>query len=93
MLLLAIFFPPLAIFLCGKPIQGLVNLFIYLAAWFGLVLFVIPGVIAWAIACAHACYVVQNSKADKRTQKITDAIVASALLKQEDKVTGQRQSG
>jgi uncharacterized membrane protein YqaE (UPF0057 family) len=91
-ILLAIFFPPLAIFLCGKPIQGLINLLVYLAAWFGLVLFVIPGVIAWAIACAHACYVVQNRKADRRTQKITDAIVASALIKQEEKMHHGQQS-
>jgi uncharacterized membrane protein YqaE (UPF0057 family) len=83
MILLAIFLPPAAVFASGKPMQGFVNLVLYLLAWIGLLFFVVPGVIFWAIACAHACYGVNNRSADKRTEKITNAIVANALLNQE----------
>jgi uncharacterized membrane protein YqaE (UPF0057 family) len=58
--LLAILLPPLAVFLCGKPIQGIINIFLTLAFW-------IPGVI-------HALFVVNSHLADKRTDKIVDAI-------------------
>lgn len=83
MILLAIFLPPAAVFASGKPIQGIVNLCLYIMSWFGLFFFVIPGVLLWGIACAHACYVVVNHGADKRTQKITNAIVANALIGKE----------
>ncbi len=58
--ILAIFLPPIAVFLCGKPIQGIINIFLTL-------LFFIPGVI-------HALFVVHNHLADKRTDRIVDAI-------------------
>ncbi|MBT4159690.1 MAG: YqaE/Pmp3 family membrane protein [Gammaproteobacteria bacterium] len=58
--LLAILLPPVAVFLCGKPIQGIISIFLTLAFW-------IPGVI-------HALFVVHNHLADKRTAKIVDAI-------------------
>lgn len=58
--LLAILLPPLAVFLCGKPIQGIISIFLTLAFW-------IPGVI-------HALFVVHSHLADKRTDKIVDAI-------------------
>ncbi len=58
--LLAILLPPVAVFICGKPIQGIISIFLTLALW-------IPGVI-------HALFVVHSYLADKRTDKIVDAI-------------------
>ncbi len=58
--LLAILLPPVAVFLCGKPIQGIISIFLTLLFW-------IPGVI-------HALFVVHSHLADKRTEKIVDAI-------------------
>jgi len=58
--LIAILLPPLAVFLCGKPIQAILNILLTLMFW-------VPGVI-------HALFVVHSHLADKRTQKIVDAI-------------------
>jgi uncharacterized membrane protein YqaE (UPF0057 family) len=58
--LLAILLPPVAVFLCGKPIQGVISIFLTLAFW-------IPGMI-------HALFVVHSHLADKRTDKIVEAI-------------------
>lgn len=58
--LLAILLPPVAVFLCGKPVQGIISIFLTLLFW-------IPGVI-------HALFVVHSHLADKRTEKIVDAI-------------------
>jgi uncharacterized membrane protein YqaE (UPF0057 family) len=58
--LIAILLPPLAVFLCGKPIQGILNIFLTLLFW-------IPGVI-------HALFVVHSHLADLRTDKIVKAI-------------------
>ena len=58
--LLAIFLPPVAVLLCGKPIQALLNLFLTLLLW-------VPGVI-------HALLVVHNHMADKRTDKMIKAM-------------------
>jgi uncharacterized membrane protein YqaE (UPF0057 family) len=58
--ILAIFLPPVAVFLCGKPIQGIISIFLTLLFW-------IPGVI-------HALFVVNNHLADKRADRIVKAI-------------------
>jgi uncharacterized membrane protein YqaE (UPF0057 family) len=58
--LLAILLPPVAVFLCGKPIQGIINIILTLA-------FFVPGVV-------HALFVVHSHLADKRTDKIVKAI-------------------
>ncbi|WP_025025721.1 YqaE/Pmp3 family membrane protein [Caldalkalibacillus mannanilyticus] len=55
MYLLAILLPPVAVLLCGKPIQALINFFLTLFFW-------VPGAI-------HACMVVSEKKADKRMEK------------------------
>ena len=60
MYLLAVIFPPLAVLLCGKPIQALLNLLLC-------ILFYIPGLI-------HALCVVSAKKADKRTDRIVKAV-------------------
>lgn len=57
---IAIFLPPLAVFLCGKPLQTIVNIVLCLCLW-------VPGVI-------HALFVVHNHLADKRTDRIVEAI-------------------
>jgi uncharacterized membrane protein YqaE (UPF0057 family) len=60
MYLLAIFLPPVAVLFCGKPIQALLNLFLTMCFW-------IPGVI-------HAFMVVGAKNADKRTDRLIDAV-------------------
>jgi len=55
MRLLAIFIPPLAVLIAGKPIQALINLGLCVLLW-------IPAVI-------HAWGVVSDYKADKRFKK------------------------
>ena len=53
--ILAIFFPPLAVLLVGKPFQAIVNFFLCFLVW-------IPAVI-------HAILVVRDHKADKRMER------------------------
>lgn len=57
---LAIILPPLAVLLCGKPIQFILNIFLTLLGW-------IPGVI-------HAILVVNGHLADKRADRIVNAM-------------------
>ncbi len=57
---LAIILPPLAVFLCGKPIQAILNIFLTLMGW-------IPGVI-------HALFVVNGHLADNRNKDLIKAI-------------------
>jgi hypothetical protein len=49
-----------AVFLCGKPIIGILNIVLTLCFW-------IPGVV-------HALFVVHSHLNDKQTQKIVNAI-------------------
>lgn len=58
--LLALIFPPLAVFLCGKPIQGIISIVLTLCFW-------IPGVV-------HAILVVNSHLADKRTDRLVAAM-------------------
>lgn len=60
MYLLAILLPPVAVLLCGKPVQALLNLGLTLLLW-------IPGSI-------HACLVVASHNADKRNDKLVKAM-------------------
>ena len=53
---LAIILPPLAVLLCGKPFQFLLNLLLTLLGW-------IPGVV-------HAILVVHAHLEDKRTERL-----------------------
>lgn len=57
--LIAPFLPPIAVLLCGKPGQALLNLLLRCLFW-------IPGVI-------HAFAVVGSHKADKRNEKLIKA--------------------
>ena len=58
--LIAILLPPLAVLLCGKPLQALVNIVLCLFLW-------IPGVL-------HALFVVNSHLDDKRADRIVRAI-------------------
>jgi uncharacterized membrane protein YqaE (UPF0057 family) len=60
---LAIVLPPLAVLLCGKPVQFVLNCFLTLLFW-------IPGII-------HALMVVGSHMADKRTDRLIRAIKSS----------------
>ena len=57
---LAIILPLVAVLLCGKPVQFILNIFLTLCLW-------IPGSI-------HALFVVNNHLADKRTDKLIKAV-------------------
>jgi uncharacterized membrane protein YqaE (UPF0057 family) len=60
--LLAIFCPPLAVLLCGKPGQAAINFVLWLLLW-------VPGTIhAWAIVSEH--------KANERTATLVRAMTA-----------------
>ena len=54
--LLAIVFPPLAVFLAGRPVQAMLNVLLCVFLW-------IPGVI-------HALMVVSESKSNKRHKEL-----------------------
>lgn len=60
--ILAILLPPVAVLLCGKPVQAVLNVLLTSCFW-------VPGMI-------HALLVVNSHKADKRTDRIVDAIRA-----------------
>lgn len=64
---LAIILPPLAVLLCGKPVQFILNIFLTLLGW-------IPGII-------HAILVVNNHLADKRTNKIVNAMKHQSIVR------------
>ena len=57
---LAIILPPVAVLLCGKPVQAILNILLTLFFW-------IPGAV-------HALFVVHGHLADKRTKRIIKAI-------------------
>lgn len=61
MYFIAVLFPPLAVLLCGKPVQALLNCVLTLFLW-------IPGII-------HACMVVSQYNADKNAARIENAIL------------------
>jgi uncharacterized membrane protein YqaE (UPF0057 family) len=56
MYILAILAPPVAVLLCGKPFQAVLNLVLTVAFYF-------PGMI-------HALFVANNYYADKRAEKL-----------------------
>jgi uncharacterized membrane protein YqaE (UPF0057 family) len=62
--LLAIILPPVAVLWIGKPFQAVLNLVLTLLFW-------VPGAV-------HACLLVHEYKADKRTRSIIDAMQPAA---------------
>ena len=61
--ILAVLLPPVAVLMCGKPVQALFNLILTLLLW-------IPGII-------HAMFVVNSYLADQRAKQIKEAISQS----------------
>jgi uncharacterized membrane protein YqaE (UPF0057 family) len=57
---LAIVLPPVAVLLCGKPLQALLNFFLTLCLWF-------PGAV-------HACLVVNAHLSDLRSERMVRAM-------------------
>jgi uncharacterized membrane protein YqaE (UPF0057 family) len=55
-ILLAILLPPVAVLICGKPVQAVINFFLTLCFW-------IPGMI-------HAILVVNGRNADRRQKEL-----------------------
>ncbi len=56
--LLAVLFPPLAVLLCGKPLQALLNfVLLFVTVYFG--------------SLIHALFVVHNHYADQRQDRLT----------------------
>jgi hypothetical protein len=72
--LISFFLSPLALLFAGKPIQALFNLVIYAFAWIGLFFFFVPGFICWGIGVVHALMVISSKKADRRADKIANAM-------------------
>jgi uncharacterized membrane protein YqaE (UPF0057 family) len=58
--LIAVVFPPLAVLLCGKPIQALLSIPLTMLGW-------APGVI-------HALFVVNNHYAEQRNKRLIQAV-------------------
>jgi uncharacterized membrane protein YqaE (UPF0057 family) len=58
--LLAILLPPLAVLLCGRPLQALLNLVLTLCLW-------VPGMI-------HAILVVHQHHQDRNAERIIEAM-------------------
>lgn len=61
--LLAIVLPPVAVLMCGKPVQALLNCLLTLCIW-------VPGII-------HALFVVSSYQADQRNKALIAAVNAS----------------
>jgi uncharacterized membrane protein YqaE (UPF0057 family) len=57
--LVAVLLPPLAVLLCGKPFQAVLNLVLTIAGY-------VPGLI-------HALFVVHNFYEDQRTERVIRA--------------------
>lgn len=57
---LAILFPPIAVFLCRRPFQGFVNLILTLCFW-------VPGMI-------HALLVVFDRREEERAKQVMESI-------------------
>jgi len=62
--LLAILLPPVAVLMCGKPAQALLNCVLTVCLW-------VPGMI-------HAILVVSSYQADKRNERLIEATRATA---------------
>jgi FtsH-binding integral membrane protein len=66
----------LALFLAGKPFQGILNLILWLIAIvFAItVLGFIVGFVLWVVCDVHAIFVMHSVKADERNKALIDAM-------------------
>jgi hypothetical protein len=67
--LIAILCPPLALILCGKPIQAVLSLILWVAG-------VLTFGITWIIATIHAWVVIAGREAEARSRKLIKAMQA-----------------
>jgi hypothetical protein len=74
--LLAIFCAPLALLLIGKWFQAIFSLVLYVAAWVLAVTIILfkLGFIAWIIGVVHAVLVINNHRAERRSQAVIAAM-------------------
>ena len=75
--LLALIIPPVAIFIAGKPIQGIINAIIFVIS-----ILVFIGTLGfgsflsfplWVVAVIHALFVVHGNRNDQRTRDLISA--------------------
>lgn len=66
--LVALIIPPLALLLCGKPIQALLSAAFWVLAWI-LAIFG-AGFVVWLILAVHALFVVR----DRNTRKMMEDV-------------------
>lgn len=71
--LFAIIAPPVALLICGKPVQFVVNLVLWLASFPLLFLFG-SGFILWFVCMIHALAVCGAKRQDKQLNKLVKAI-------------------
>jgi hypothetical protein len=69
----AIIIPPVALFICGKPIQGVFNLIFWLISLPLLVVFGL-GIVVWVLCTIHAMIVCVSYGADRRLDRVVAAI-------------------
>lgn len=67
--LIAVLLPPLAMFLCGKPIMALISLVLQIT------------VLGWLPAAIWALFVVNNHHADKRNRELIRATERAARMR------------
>jgi hypothetical protein len=74
--LLAIFCAPLALLLVGKWFQAIFSLVLYVAAWVLAVTIILfkLGFVAWIIGVVHAVLVINNHRAERRSQAVIAAM-------------------
>jgi hypothetical protein len=74
--LLAIFCAPLALLLIGKWFQAILNLILYVAALVLTVTIILfhAGFIAWIVGVVHAVLVINNHRAERRSQAVIAAM-------------------
>jgi len=74
--LVALIVPPLAVLLCGKPFQAVVNLGIAIVSFVLLVVGV--GLLGIPVCVIHALFVVHNFYADQRNERLMKTLRATA---------------
>jgi len=71
--LFAFFIPPLAVFMCRRPVQGIFNLLAWILSLF-LIFAAGLGVIGWFLCTIHALICCRMSSIDKRLNRVVQAI-------------------
>jgi molybdopterin biosynthesis enzyme len=74
--LLAIFCPPLALLLSGKPVSALFNFILYvlsIVCW-ATIIFHAAGFALWAVCVIHAVLAINNARENRRARRIVAAM-------------------